>query len=238
MATIRILIVDDEPEILLLIKEALIKENFTVFTSRNAENAIKIANEQEINLIILDLELGVINGWDVCKILKTSDQTRDIPIIMITAKHVTTDDIVKGLDIGADDYVTKPFKLNVLVARINAILRRQGFAKDTKKTIETKHFKVILEERKVLLDGEELDLTPKEFKLLCFILNKQNLVLDRACLMENVWGYEYFGNSRTVDKHIENIRKKIGKYDKFIETIEGIGYKFSEDDENPDILKV
>jgi DNA-binding response OmpR family regulator len=229
MATIRILVVDDEPEILILIREALLRENFTIFTSRSAENAIKIANEQNINLIILDLELGVINGWDVCKILKTNDKTKDIPIIMITAKHITTDDIVKGLDIGADDYVTKPFKLNVLVARINAILRRKGNGKDTKKTIETKYFKVILEERRVLLDEQELELTPKEFKLLCFILNKQNLVLDRACLMENVWGYEYFGNSRTVDKHIENIRKKLGKHENCIETIEGIGYKFSED---------
>lgn len=229
MATIRVLVVDDEPEILILIREALIKENFTVFTSRNAENTIKIINEQNINLIILDIELGIINGWDLCKILKSNEKSKGIPIIIITAKYVTTDDIVKGLDMGADDFVTKPFKLNVLIARINAILRRNTNAQTQKNIIETKYFKIIMDERKVLVNNKELELTPKEFKLISFIINKPNIVLDRSCIMENVWGYEYFGNSRTIDKHIENIRKKLGKFEKCIETVEGIGYKFAEE---------
>ena len=229
MDLVKILVVDDEPDILILIKEALNKEGFTVFTARNAETAISLATEKDIDLTVLDLELGSVSGWDVCKIMRGNTHTKHIPIIMITAKHITTDDIVRGLEIGADDYVTKPFKLNVLIARINAILRRKGNIVKPQKSIETKHIKVFLDQHKITVNKKEMVLTPKEFRILAFLVTKQGIVLDRSYLMENIWGYDYYGNVRTIDKHIENIRKKLGKYGKCIETIESIGYKFTDD---------
>lgn len=226
MSVAKILVVDDEPEILLLIKETLNKEGFTVITARNADAAIKITKERKPELVILDLELGGISGWDVCKILKQDEDTRDIPVIMITAKHVNTDDVVKGLDIGADDYVIKPFKLSILVARINAMLRRRGMIEKPPEAIEVGGVRLSLDEHQVYAHGKKVTLTPKEFNLLSLLLKKKGRVLNRAYLMENVWGYEYFGTTRTIDKHVENIRRKLGKEGRRIETVEGIGYRF------------
>jgi two-component system, OmpR family, alkaline phosphatase synthesis response regulator PhoP len=222
----KILVVDDEPDILTLIKESLSKEGFNVTTARNADLAIKAAKEKKPDLVVLDLELGGISGWEVCKLLKADTTTQDIPIIIITAKHVNTEDIVKGLDIGADDYVTKPFKLNILVARINAILRRKGQVEKPQSTIESGNVKINLEEYQVYVNNKRIIFTPKEFNLLSLLVKKKGRVLNRAYLMENVWGYEYFGTTRTVDKHIENIRKKLGKEGRRIETVEGVGYRF------------
>ncbi|MFH1714676.1 MAG: response regulator transcription factor [Elusimicrobiota bacterium] len=229
MSVFKILVVDDEPEILLLIKEALNKEGFTVLTARNADAAIKLARERKPDLVVLDLELGGISGWDVCRILKDTDDSRDLPIIMITAKHVSTDDVVKGLDLGADDYVIKPFKLSILVARVNAILRRKGNVERPKDILEIGTLKVNLDEHQAYLNNKKVILTPKEFNLLVILVRKKGRVMNRAYLMENVWGYEYFGTTRTVDKHIENLRKKLGKEGRRIETVEGIGYRFTSD---------
>ncbi|MFC1566428.1 response regulator transcription factor [bacterium] len=229
MKIFKILIVDDEPEILLLIKEALNKEGFTVLTARNADSAIKISKERKPDLIILDLELGGISGWDVCRIIKENQETSEIPIIMITAKHIKTDDVVKGLDLGADDYVLKPFKLSILVARVNAIFRRKGSIEKPKDSLSTKFIDINLDEHQVYINKKKIPLTPKEFNLLVLLVRKKGRVLNRAYLMENVWGYEYFGTTRTVDKHIENLRKKLGKEGKKIETVEGIGYRFAEE---------
>ncbi|MCP4481500.1 MAG: response regulator transcription factor [bacterium] len=228
MNSIKVLVVDDEPDILILIKDALTEEDFTVFTARNAATAIKLSSEKNIDMIVLDLELGSVSGWDVCNILKINEQTKNIPIIMITAKHVTTDDIVRGLEVGADDYVTKPFKLNVLIARINAVLRRRGEIAQPKKVLESLHLKLHVDEHKIMLNKKEMVLTPKEFRILSFFLSKQGVVLDRSYLMENIWGYDYYGNTRTIDKHVENLRKKLGRYGKCIETVEGVGYRFTD----------
>ncbi len=233
MDTIKILLVDDEPDILTLLKEALIQENFMVFTSRDGENAIKMLAEQDFDLIILDIELGAYTGWDICKIAKESEKNFDTPIIMITAKYINTDDIVKGLDIGADDYVTKPFKLNVLIARINAVLRRKNPTPQSNKmkpVIELKHLKILSEQHQFFIDGSEQIFTPKEFSIITFLCLNPNIVLERSYIMEKIWGQDYIGSPRAIDKHIENIRKKLGKYSAYIETIEGIGYKFIEKD--------
>ncbi|MFC1484985.1 response regulator transcription factor [bacterium] len=228
MGVARILVVDDEPDILLLIKEHLNKEGFTVLTARTADAAIKIAKEDIVDLVVLDLELGGISGWDVCKILREEEKTKKVPIIMITAKHIETDDIVKGLEIGADDYVVKPFKLNVLQARINAILRRKGGLQKPDNILELGKLKILLDEHKVYFKKKEVQLTPKEFNILAILVKKKGRALNRAYLTESIWGYEYYGTSRTIDKHVENLRKKLGSEGDKIETIEGVGYRFNE----------
>jgi DNA-binding response OmpR family regulator len=229
MTKTKILVVDDEPNILILLKDSLSKNDFDVYISSNIEEAKKIIEKETIDIIILDIELGAFSGIDFCKNLKQNRETKNIPIIMITAKFINTDDIVDGFNVGADDYVTKPFKINILIARIHAILRRKGvFIEEKKDSLKTKHFTVNFTEYKIYLNKNLLSLTPKEFKILSFFISKQNSVIEKSLLMEQVWGTEYYGNFRTIDKHIENIRKKLGIYSECIETIPSIGFKFVE----------
>ncbi|MDR0676147.1 MAG: response regulator transcription factor [Elusimicrobiota bacterium] len=225
----KILVVDDEPNILILLRDSLIKEKFSVWTAKNPAEATKIIEKEKIEMLVLDLELGAESGLDFCKKLKKREATKNIAIIMITAKFIDTDNIVKGLDIGADDYVTKPFKVNILIARINAILRRKGlFTEQKLTTSNTKYFKVDEPTKSISLNNNMLILTPKEYKILALMISKQNIVIEKGLLMKEIWGDDYYGTFRTLDKHVENIRKKLGIYSDSIETISGIGYKFSE----------
>lgn len=218
----KILIVDDEPAIVDLIKINLELEGFDTCVCYTGQQALKVAQIYSPDLIILDIMLPDINGFEVCKSL----QALNIPIIMLTAKNDIKDKLY-GLELGADDYITKPFDSRELTARIKTVLRRidkSGSKEDT--NIQLGPIMINTQERQVYIDGEEVVLTPKEYDLLLVFCENQRKVFSRENLLELVWKFEYFGDSRTVDMHIQRLRKKLGKYSSFIRTVFGIGYKF------------
>lgn len=224
----RILVVDDEEHIVELIKFNLEKNGYKVLVAYDGEEALKKAEKEIPNLIVLDLMLPVIDGIDVCKKLKMSEKTLDIPIIMLTAKGEETDKIL-GLEMGADDYITKPFSVRELVARIKAVLRRSKDSSNKKQeVIKIDDIEINIEKHEVIRDDEKLELTLKEFELLRILSENRGKVLSRNFLLDEVWGYDYYGETRTVDVHIRHLRRKLkddNKNTKYIETVRGIGYK-------------
>ncbi|AGL02949.1 response regulator [Desulfoscipio gibsoniae] len=232
----RILVVDDEKNIVELIKFNLEREGYQVIAAYDGQEAVNEAQSKAPDLIILDVMLPRMDGLEVCRQLNHDPNTRDIPIIMLSARGDELDKIL-GLEIGADDYVTKPFSPRELVARVKARLRRLQTSHD-KKVRETKASRKVLgrliidEERfEVLVDGERQELTPKEFELLRFLAGEPGKVFSRDHLLEKIWGYDFAGDSRTVDVHIRHLRQKMEKYDgmqQYIETVRGVGYRFKE----------
>jgi len=228
MADKRILVVDDEEHIVELIKFNLEKNGYGVITADNGRDAFIIAKEQQPDLILLDLMLPGMDGLDVCKEIRRDSAISTMPIIMITAKGEELDKIL-GLELGADDYITKPFSVRELIARVKAILRR------TTVRYEDNGFKfgeitIDFEKHEVRRDGEKVDLTLKEFELLEILIKNKGRVMTRDFLLDKIWGYEYVGETRTVDVHVRHLRQKIEKDDKnpvYIQTIRGIGYKFN-----------
>ncbi|ADL51596.1 response regulator transcription factor [Clostridium cellulovorans] len=232
MAKEKILIVDDEEHIVELIKYNLEAEEYKVLTAHDGIEAGKIAKKEKPSLILLDLMLPGISGMEVCKKIRRDDEISEIPIIMLTAKSDELDKIL-GLELGADDYITKPFSIRELLARVKAVLRRTNtVAVSTNSrfgelTIDFSKYEVRKNDIKV-------DLTLKEFELLNILVKNRGKVLTRDVLLDKIWGYEYIGETRTVDVHIRHLRKKIEDDDsspKYIETIRGIGYRFSYDEE-------
>lgn len=221
----KILVVDDEQHILELIQFNLESNNFNVVTCENGEDAVRLANEGDIDLMILDLMLPGIDGIEVCRRIRNSDN-KDIPIIMLTAKGEENDKI-KGLDIGADDYMTKPFSIRELLARMKAVLRRiedKSIGNDN--LIKVRNVTIDIEKHEVKKDDTILELTLKEFELLKMLAKNRGKVLSRDVILDKIWGYEYFGDTRTVDVHIRHLRKKIDDNEGvFIETVRGVGYK-------------
>lgn len=225
-----ILVVDDEEHILELIKFNLERESYNVLLCDNGEESIYILENNTIDLVILDLMLPGIDGIEVCKRIRRLDKFENLPIIMLTAKGEESDKIL-GLELGADDYITKPFSVKELTARIKAVLRRSKNKEikkeNIKQSIVIKNLVVDTEKHLVTIDGKSIDLTYKEFKLLEILSKNRGKVLSRNYLLDEVWGYNYFGETRTVDVHIRHLRKKIGddKSNEYIETIRGVGYK-------------
>lgn len=218
----RVLIVDDEPAIVDLIKINLELEGFETCVCYTGQQAIKAAPIFSPDLIILDVMLPDINGFEVCKQL----QSLNTPIIMLTAKNDIKDKLY-GLELGADDYITKPFDSRELAARIKTVLRRiDKFSSKDDTNLQLGPLMINTAERQVYIDGEEVILTPKEYDLLMILCENQRKVFSRENLLELVWKFEYIGDSRTVDMHIQRLRKKLGKYSFFIKTVFGIGYKF------------
>lgn len=220
---LKVLIVDDEPAIVDLIKINLELEGFDTCVCYTGQQALKSAPIFSPDLILLDIMLPDISGFEVCKGL----QSLNIPIIMLTAKNDIKDKLY-GLGLGADDYITKPFDSRELTARIKTVLRRidkSGSSKDDT-IIQYGPIMVNTLERQVYIDGEEMILTPKEYDLLIVLCENQRKVFSRENLLELVWKFEYIGDSRTVDMHVQRLRKKLGKYSFFIKTVFGIGYKF------------
>lgn len=224
----RVLIVDDEKNIRDLIKYNLKEIGFQVLEAANGKEAMEKVYE-DVDLVILDLMLPEIDGLEVCKKIRNDEDIKDIAVIMLTAKDEALDKIL-GLEIGADDYITKPFSIRELRSRIKAILRRtkNDFNETVKPSKEKEKYKegdleLNIPAYEVKKDGTSLELTPKEFELLKFMLININKVLTRELLLEKIWGYEYTGDTRTVDVHIRRLRKKIGKG--HIKTIRGLGYK-------------
>lgn len=224
-----VLVVDDECHILELLRFNFEQEGFDVFTVATGEECLNVCDKKLPDIIILDLMLPGIDGLEVCRILRQNQRTKLIPIIMLTAKGTELDKVI-GLELGADDYVTKPFSVRELVARAKAQLRRTDLLMQPTNdevpiiagplTIDSSSYEVFK-------DGEKLDLTLKEFELLKMLVLNKGKVLTRDAILDNVWGYDYYGDTRTVDVHIRNLRKKIGQDSDFIETVRGVGYKFS-----------
>jgi two-component system alkaline phosphatase synthesis response regulator PhoP len=203
----KVLVVDDEHHILELIQFNLEAEDFDVTTCDNGEDAVRIANNEDIDLMILDLMLPGIGGLEVCRLLREEGK-HNLPIIMLTAKGEERDKIT-GLDIGADDYITKPFSIGELIARVKAVLRRAMDKYDNDKSIiKVKDITIDIEKHEVRRNNETIELTLKEFQLLKMLAQNRGKVLSRDVILDKIWGYEYFGDTRTVDVHIRHLRKK------------------------------
>jgi two-component system alkaline phosphatase synthesis response regulator PhoP len=228
MAEEKILVVDDEEHIQELIKFNLEKSGYKVICTGNGIDAIKIAKEQLPQMMLLDLMLPGMDGLDVCKEIRKDINMSNMPIIMITSKGEEIDKII-GLELGADDYITKPFSVRELVARIKAILRRSTMPV-VEKSFIVGNLLIDFAKHEVIKSDNIIDLTLKEFELLQILIRNRGRVMTRDFLLDKIWGYEYVGETRTVDVHIRHLRQKIEDDDKnplYIQTIRGIGYRFN-----------
>lgn len=228
----KILIVDDEEHILELLKFNLENAGFKVVTASNGIEALEYLKNFMPKLILLDLMLPGMDGYDVCKEIRRNKNLSHIPIIMITARSEELDKIL-GLELGADDYITKPFSIRELIARVKAVLRRTSTSLSYENTFSYGNLVVDFEKHEVSKNGERVDLTLKEFELLELLIKNKGKVLTRDSLLDKIWGYEYIGETRTVDVHIRHLRQKIEDDDKnprYIETIRGIGYRFTSEE--------
>ncbi|EJT6153055.1 response regulator transcription factor [Clostridium perfringens] len=228
MTNKKVLIVDDEEHIRELIKFNLKKEGYDTEVAVNGTEALKIIREIKFDLILLDLMLPEIDGLEVCKEIRRNEETSDIPVMMITAKGEEFDKVL-GLELGADDYITKPFSIRELMARVKALLRRSNVKKE-ENIIKFGDVVVNFKTREVTKGTQNVELTLKEFELLKLLIKNKGNILTRELLLDKIWGYEYIGETRTVDVHIRHLRKKIESNDKnpqYIQTIRGVGYKFT-----------
>lgn len=222
-----ILLVDDEKEIREVVKDILEYEGYNVILGENSEEAIRKASSLSPDLMILDLGIPTIGGLEVCRILKKDKKTMLIPIVILTVRSREVDKII-GLEMGADDYITKPFQKGEFVARVKAVLRRVEFRGEEKDILSAGNITIDKEAHIVKVNDEKIELRPKEFNLLYVLMEKKGMVLTRDFLCESVLSYEYFGSSRAIDAHVKNLRKSLGKEGDIIKTIRGVGYKIEE----------
>ena len=220
-----ILVVDDDPNIAQLVKLYLEKEGYEVSVETRGDDAVAAFQKNPPSLMLLDIMLPGMDGWQVCRAIR---QTSSIPIIMLSAKDETFDKVL-GLELGADDYITKPFEGKELVARVKAVLRRAGPSETEKDILSFPGLSISLEKYEVYYQGKLLDMPPKELEVLYFLASHQNRVFTREQLLEQVWGFDFFGDSRTVDVHIKRLREKLQDSEALgwqIRTVWGVGYKF------------
>jgi len=232
MSKERILVVEDEEDILELVRYNLVKEGYHVSGALTGEDALKKARAEMFDLIVLDLMLPGIDGLDVAKKLKGDQKTGQVPILMLTAKGEEAD-IVTGLELGADDYVTKPFSPRVLIARVRAILRRKSGKPDADQTsmLRIHNLEIDLGRRSVLISGQVVDLTYTEFQVLYILARRPGWVFTRSQIVDAVRGDDYPVTDRSVDVQIVGLRKKLGDCSRYIETVRGVGYRFKENHE-------
>ena len=229
MANEKILVVDDEEHILELISFNLTNNGYKVIKANNGIDAVRLAIEEKPKLILLDLMIPGKDGYDVCREVRSNSEIRNIPIIMLTAKSEELDKIL-GLELGADYYITKPFSVRELLARVKAVLRRFSVVEPESSVLVFGNLKADFEKREIHVKDKKLDLTLKEFELLEILIRNKGKILTRDTLLDKIWGYEYIGETRTVDVHIRYLRKKVEEDDKnpkLIETIRGVGYRFN-----------
>lgn len=220
MDKLKILVVDDETRMRKLVKDFLVKNNYDVVEAEDGEKAVDIFfNSNDIALIILDVMMPKMDGWQVCKEIRAYSK---VPIIMLTAKSDEKDELM-GFEYGVDEYISKPFSPKILVARVEAILRRSN---NLEEVLEAGGIVLDKTAHQVTVDGKPIELSYKEFELLEYFVTNKGVALSREKILNNVWNYDYYGDSRTIDSHIKKIRHKLGKKGKYIETIRGIGYKF------------
>ena len=217
-----ILIVDDEARMRKLIRDFLAANNYKIIEAKDGEEALEVfeTNKDKISLVLLDVMMPKIDGWTVLRKIR---QDSKVPVIMLTARGEEQDELF-GFELGVDEYISKPFSPKILVARIQAILRRTNSDKEEVKNLGG----IEIDEvgRTVTVDGKQIELSLREYELLKYLLDNEKVALSRDKILNNVWNYDYYGDSRTIDSHIKKIRHKLGKKGKYIETIRGVGYKF------------
>lgn len=222
MENTTILIVDDEARMRKLIKDFLTKNDYKTLEAGDGEEAIEVfeENKDKISLILLDVMMPKLDGWSVLRKIRNESQ---VPVIMLTARGEEQDELF-GFELGVDEYISKPFSPKILVARIEAILKRIGGDKEKVRDYDG----IVIDDqgRTVTVDGKPVDLSLREYELLKYLLDNEKIALSRDKILNNVWNYDYYGDSRTIDSHIKKIRHKLGKKGKYIETIRGVGYKF------------
>ena len=225
MEPIKILVVDDETRIRKLVGDFLKKSGYQVIEASDGSMALDIYYEQQdIALIILDVMMPKMDGWQVCKELRSYSK---VPIIMLTAKSEERDELM-GFELGVDEYITKPFSPKILVARVEAILRRTSQS-GTSEVLELGGIVVDQSAHSVVIDGKPIELSYKEFELLVFFMENQGIALSREKILNSVWNYDYYGDARTIDTHVKKLRSKMGEKGDYIKTIWGLGYKLSID---------
>lgn len=217
-----ILIVEDELRIRILLRDYFRKDGFNIIEAGDGEEALKSFSETNIDLVVLDIMMPKIDGFEVCKTIRS---VSNIPIILLTAREEEEDKLY-GYELGADDYVTKPFSPKVLIAKVNAILKRTENDIINKNISNFNGLKINKLSHEVILDGEELSLSPKEYDLLLYLTSNKGIALSRDKILDNVWGYDYFGDIRTVDTNIKRLREKLLHKSSYITTVRGSGYKF------------
>ena len=223
MGDLTILVVDDESRMRKLIRDFLIQKNYNILEAEDGEKALKVyeENKEKISLILLDVMMPKLDGWSVLRNIR--QENKKLPIVMLTARAEEQDELF-GFEPGVDEYITKPFSPKILVARVEAILKRS-----MPEAKELKSYDGIVidnEGRTVTVDGKQVELSFREYELLKYLLDNENIALSRDKILNTVWNYDYYGDSRTIDSHIKKIRHKLGKKGKHTQTIRGIGYKF------------
>ena len=223
MNDITVLVVDDESRMRKLIKDFLIKKDYKILEAGDGEEALKVfeENANHISLILLDVMMPKLDGWSVLRQIR---QTSKVPIIMLTARGEEQDELF-GFELGVDEYISKPFSPKILVARVEAILKRT-IGEDKKEPKDYGGIVIDQEGRTVTVDGKQIEMSLREYELLKYLVDNENIALSRDKILNNVWNYDYYGDSRTIDSHIKKIRHKLGKKGKYIETMRGVGYKF------------
>ena len=221
MSNIQILVVDDESRMRKLVKDFLQREGYSVLEAGDGMEAMDIFYEQKIDLVILDVMMPRMDGWQTCREIRR-DST--VPIIMLTAKSDERDEL-QGFELGVDEYISKPFSPKILVARVGALLKRI-YGTDAEEKMEAGGIELDKAAHQVQVDGKSIDLSYKEFELLTYFLENQGIALSREKILNNVWNYDYFGDARTIDTHVKKLRNKLGDKGNYIKTIWGMGSKF------------
>ena len=226
MSDLKVLVVDDEARMRKIVKDFLVAKDYKVVEASNGEEAIDIVYEdKDIDLVLLDVMMPKMEGWETCREIRKVSQ---VPIIMLTAKSDETDELL-GYNLGIDEYITKPFSPKILVARIDAILRRTNKLNE-EDIITAGRLNINKTSHVVSVDGNPIELSFKEFELLCYFAENKGIALSREKILNNVWNYDYFGDARTIDTHVKKIRSKLGDCGDYIKTIWGMGYKFEVDE--------
>ena len=221
MPDINILVVDDEDRMRKLVRDFLVRKQYEVVEASNGEEAVDVFMEnKDIVLVILDVMMPKMDGWETCREIR---QYSKVPIIMLTARGGENDEL-RGFELGVDEYIAKPFSPKILVARVEALLRRTNSANE--KNLEYGGIVLNRSAHEVIIDGEKVDLSYKEFELLSYFMENKDIALSRERILNHVWDYDYFGDARTIDTHVKKLRSKMGEKGKYIKTIWGMGYKF------------
>ena len=225
MEGLKILVVDDEARMRKLVKDFLVNKGFSVIEAADGEEAVDVFFAQkDIALVILDVMMPKMDGWEVLKTIRKYSQ---VPVIMLTARGEERDEL-QGFALGVDEYISKPFSPKILVARVDAILRRSNAA--ASEVLDVGGIRIDKAAHQVTIDGKEIELSYKEFELLTYFVENQGIALSREKILNNVWNYDYFGDARTIDTHVKKLRSKLGPKGEFIKTIWGMGYKFEVND--------
>lgn len=222
MNNVTVLVVDDEARMRKLIKDFLIQKEFNVIEAEDGEKALEVfeENKKDVGLILLDVMMPKLDGWSVLRQIR---QTSKVPIIMLTARGEEQDELF-GFELGVDEYISKPFSPKILVARVEAILKRAR--QNENETKDYGGITIDFDGRTVKVDGKNIEMSLREYELLKYLVDNEGIALSRDKILNNVWNYDYYGDSRTIDSHIKKIRHKLGKKGKYIETMRGVGYKF------------